>query len=186
MKHLAILTGTLRKAALAVLAAVLLLASAPAAVPVYAQGPTPQPRGAAVVERILARLYEREQAWLKAQANHLERAGQVADKAQQLLDAAKEKGKDVVALEQALAAFRAGLAESQAAHDQAASILGSHAGFDASGQVTDRQAARQTVVQARRSLAEAHRILVKAVRDLRQAVRDWRRGQRSQAPAAAS
>jgi len=106
MKLLAILTGTPRKAALAALAAVLLLASAPAAVPVYAQGPTPQPRGAAVVERILVRLYEREQAWLKAQANHLERAGQVADKAQQLLDAAKEKGKDVVALEQALAAFR--------------------------------------------------------------------------------
>jgi hypothetical protein len=184
MKYFATLAGRPRKVAVAVLAAALLLAGA--AVPVYAQGPTPLPRGLAVVERILSRLYEREQAWLGLQTNHLARAAQAADKAQQLLDAAKEKGRDVTALEQALAAFRAGVAQAQAAHDQAASILGTHTGFDASGQVTDRQAARQTVVRARQSLAEAHRILLRAVRDLRRAVRDWRRSQRLQAPAASS
>lgn len=77
------------------------------------------------------------------------------------------------ALEAALAAFNASVADAQAAHAEAADILGTHAGFDANGKVTDKELAVQTLESAGEVLQEARQILREAEKTLKQAVREW-------------
>ena len=59
-------------------------------------------------------------------------------------------------------------------HQDAASILAAHNGFDANGEVTDRAAARETVKDARRALGEAHMALTQAFWALRDAIEEWK------------
>ncbi len=122
----------------------------------------------------LSNYLKREQNFLTLQETHLQRTGQIASTAQQLIDAAKAEGKDTTSLETALAQFNTDIANAQSEHDQAASILGAHNGFDANGSVTDLSAARQTVVDARTALRSAHASIVQAVTTFRQAVEQWR------------
>jgi hypothetical protein len=156
-------------ALMAVTAVVSLLAIAPA--PVYAQssGPDTQKRNTAL-EQGLVRLND----WKTKQEINLRHAGTAGDKLQALIDKAKAKGKDTSGLETALADYRGELATAQAAYDSAAATLAGHAGFDASGKVSDGQTARQTLENTRKSLEDAHVKLVKAAADLRAAVREWR------------
>lgn len=154
-----------------------------AAAPAFAQTPPP-PAGAdgaqeaARHQERLERLLQRELDWLEGQTNHLARAGEAVARTQEFIDKAKAEGKDTSGLEAALEAFRAGLAEAQAAHDQAQAGLEARAGFDAAGKVTDPQAARQTVAEAGQALRRAHFTLRQAEIDLRQAVREFRRANR--------
>lgn len=126
------------------------------------------------VDKNLSFALQREQNWLERQQLHLNRAAQVATKAQTLIDKAQAKGVDVTDLNKALADFNTTLASARASHDQAASILSAKNGFDANNNVTDRQAAHQTVLDARNNLRQAHLTLVNAVLTLRTTVQDWR------------
>lgn len=167
---------TLRVASAVFLAVALFVSSlAFAPTPVFAQssGPTPQDRVEkrdAALEAALVRLND----WSTKQAINLREAGTAGDKLQDRIDKAKANGKDVAALENALAAFRSLLTNAQASHDAAGVILTAHAGFDANGKVTEPAAARQTVLDARKNLMDAHVTLVKALADLRAEIRDWR------------
>jgi hypothetical protein len=118
--------------------------------------------------------FESEQYWLDRQTLALDRADRGVEKVQQVIDKAAAYGVDVTALEDALAAFTAELPTVQSFRQDAANILAAHDGFDDSGVVVDRQAARDTVMDARRALGEAHMTLTYASWDLQDAVRDWK------------
>ena len=163
-----------------------------AAAPAFAQTETPPAPGtgprlppagpvdpARRTER-LERLLQRELNWLEGQSQHLAKAGEAVTRTQEFIDQAKAEGKDTGGLETALAAFRAELAEAQAAHDQAQALLDARAGF---GKASDPQAARQTVAEAGQALRRAHFTLRQAETDLRQAVREFRRANRPAPPA---
>lgn len=145
-----------------------------AAAPVYAQtGTTPQPKVGQKADNVLSKAYQREQEWLNKQVNLLSKSDEAAARAQQAIDRAKSNGQDTSTLEAALAAFNTEIGTAKTAHDAAAQILSTHNGFDASGNVTDRTAAQQTVVNARQSLNDAHSGMVKAVKDLNAATKSW-------------
>ncbi len=138
---------------------------------------TPPAQASPLLEKAL----QREKQWLTTQEGQIQKASDASKKVLDLIDQAKAKGQDTSALESALAVFQSQLASAQAAHQTASDLLDSHAGFDANGKVTDRVAARQTVLEARQSLADAHQFLVQAVRDLRAAARTWRQALRQKA-----
>ena len=149
--------------------------TAPAAT-AYADDPTPTPRpGQQARDDRLKNWYQREQNWLNVQTRHLAKANEAAGKVQDWINDLKSEGKDTGALEAALATFQSQIATAQASHDTAASLLGAHAGFDDSGNVTDADQARQTLVTARQSLNDAHDILRQAREDLHKAVQDFRK-----------
>ncbi len=156
------------------------MAAAP--LPAYAADeapPTPQaPDAAGRSGATLEHLYQREQTAAGIQADHLAKANEIAGKVQDWIDKLAEQGQDVTDLKAALAGFNDSLGSAQSAHDNAAAILATHAGFDGDGKVTDLQAARQTVHSAGEALRECRRTLMQAARDLRQAARAWRQAHR--------
>jgi hypothetical protein len=129
--------------------------------------------------KALEKAYQRELKWLSIQQEHLNKAGEFTGKVQTFIDEQKAKGKDTSALEAALAAFNQQVAAAQGEHDNAASILSAHAGFDENGQVTNREAARETVKSAHEALANARKTLWQAERELRKALKDWRQTNKS-------
>jgi TolA-binding protein len=141
--------------------------AAPATPP--AQGQTEQTRNAR-----LEQAYQREQKWLGTQQDNLNKMNNVADKVQQFITTQQGKGKDVTALQDALATFKSQITAAQASHMTAADVLSTHLGFDASGHVTDLVQARQTLLDARQSLRDAHDVMRQAVLDLHRAIRAWR------------
>jgi len=169
---------TLRQLMLGAMSGVVVLGLALASVaPAWAAEGTPEPSGERDGRR-LELAFKKLNRWLEAQAKHLERASNGQPKLQELIERAKANGKDVSALEAALAAFNASVAEAQAAHDEAAAILSSHAGFDANGKVIDKELAKQTLESAGEALKEAHQILREAEKTLKQAVREWMKANR--------
>ncbi|MBL8045338.1 MAG: hypothetical protein JNL09_02300 [Anaerolineales bacterium] len=166
---------SVRKLAFGLLSGVAVLGLALAsAAPALAAESTPEPSGVRDGRR-LALAYKNLQRLAEMQGNHLARVStEGVAKVQELIDRAKADGKDVSALEAALATFKASLADAQAAHDEAVNILRTHAGFDDNGQVTDKEQAKETVKSAAEALKEARQILREAEKTLRQAIREWR------------
>ena len=135
--------------------------------------PNAAPTGAQPAPR-LERAFTQEQTVQTRQGKVLDRADTVATKAAAAIAKLKQAGKDVSGLEKILATFKASVDSARLIHDQAAGVLSRHPGFDASGAVTDRVQAQQTVkdvhglqVQFRQGVWPAIRNLVKTVRDLR-------------------
>jgi hypothetical protein len=145
------------------------------ATPALAAAGTPQPKVADGTQ--LKNAYEREQKALATQADNLAKAGESATKVQALIDAQKAKGVDTTAIEAALATAKSQAATAQSSHDTAATVLGTHAGFDASGNVTDVALARETLTSARQSLGDAHTVLQQARKDLQAALKEFRQTQ---------
>ncbi len=157
----------------------LVLAGAIAAWPatsVSAAPGTPPAQGQAQQTRLerLEQAYRREQAWLNKQQDNLNKMKSVADKVQQFITTQQGQGKDVAALQAALAAFQSQITTAQASHTTAANILSTHLGFDANGKVNEAVQARQTLLDARQSLRDAHLVMRQAVLDLHRAIRTWR------------
>lgn len=125
-------------------------------------------------EKALEEFYERLVFALDNQANRLARADEVVTKVGDWLDEQEAAGQDVSSIRDDYDNFVAALAEARGLHDQAASILSTHAGFDDSGVVTDREQATDTVRQAGRNIRDAHRVLSDAVIALRRAIVDFR------------
>jgi hypothetical protein len=137
----------------------------------------PQANGEKAGGRIdarLARAYARTQELFGMQGERLSGAGERADKIQSLIDTAKANGQDTSAVEAALASFKTSVATAQAAHDTAANLLSTHAGFDDKGKVTDREQARQTLQSVREAMRQAHDALDAGRQTLRQALQAWR------------
>lgn len=132
------------------------------------------PKAGAKANEALEKFYQREVKMLAEQEKQLGKANDLATKAQDYIDEQKAKGKDVTKLEAALAKIKAQVAKAKSAHDQAASILNAHAGFDTNGQVTDPAQARQTVTKAQKSLNEAHKILGNTTQEIIRVLKNHR------------
>lgn len=122
----------------------------------------------------LAGLYQREKALLSLQAGHLATLDSITVKLGNLIAALQAKGKDVAPLVEALDKFKADVASARSPHENAAWDLDVHLGFDGLGNVTDLEAARQTVAHAHANLLVAHNLIKRAVYDLRRAIDQWR------------
>ena|SRR5271157_1168623 len=121
----------------------------------------------------LTQAYQHEQSLLATQQTNLSKAGGATSRIQDLISKAQAKGLDTSALASALATFQTQLSTAQGNDSTAAGILSAHNGFDGSGNVTDPNAARQTVQDARQSLQDAHNTLTQATKDLSTAVQAW-------------
>ncbi|PWH17104.1 MAG: hypothetical protein DDG60_02995 [Anaerolineae bacterium] len=87
---------------------------------------------------------------------------------------AKEQGKDVSAVEQALAAYKQALVQAQPYYQQALALVQAQAGFDSNGKVTDLEKARQTVQALAESLKQYRQTLREPLQALREALKTLR------------
>jgi len=174
--------NTIRKSIITALVAVLVIGVVIFALPLgtaaaQTQDPaTPQaPAGKAARIALLEKAYQAEQKALDTQAKNLDRADKLSARIQTLIDTAKGKGLDTSKLQTALAAFNAKVSDAKTLHAKAADILAAHAGFDASGKVTDPAQARKTLTSAHQSLKDARQSLGGSFKDLMNAVKNWRK-----------
>ncbi|HLF01336.1 MAG TPA: hypothetical protein VI547_05135 [Anaerolineales bacterium] len=121
---------------------------------------------------------------IEGQQDRLNFAKDMAAKTESWIKELKTQGKDVSALESALAAYQAALATAQSQHDEAANIMDTQAGFDGNCKVTDREQAADTLRDAGDALRTAHRTLADAGRTLRRAIHEWRKANRPDKPTA--
>lgn len=91
-----------------------------------------------------------------------------------LLAKAKANGKDVRAIETALAAYKDALVKGKPVYEKAQSIVDEHAGFSADGKVTDATTARQTVKNLGEALKQYRDTVGEAAKALRAAIRAFR------------
>jgi chromosome segregation ATPase len=126
----------------------------------------------------LSRRYKEEQQRLKLQDARLNRAAEYAAKVDSIIAKLKAKGKDTAALEQAVAAFRAGIAQARAEWQAASDTLSTHSGFDADGKVSDADQARATLKSAHEHMQSAHTIARGAYKSLHEAIVAYRKANR--------
>jgi len=175
MKHSNIKTKLLSLlSGMALIALIAGLALAPTG-SAYADSATPPAANdKAARDARLEKVYQREQNWLNQQAGNLSKAAEAVTKVQTFIAGQNAKGKDTSALQAALTVFQQQLATAQSSHATAASVLGTHNGFDANGHMTDPVAAHQTLIDARQSLRDAHNTLRQGVLDLHRALKAYR------------
>lgn len=166
----------LRKTVLFALIAALGLAAMPF-VSVSAAGqydpPDPQLEGQIPTER-LERVWARQLRIYERIGNGFERQDAFTERAQRLIDRARENGKDVTALQAALDAFESTLKEAHPIYESANGIVNSHRGFDKDGKVTDPERARETVRAMQEKLKEIRDLMNGTGRALREAIRAFR------------
>jgi hypothetical protein len=109
----------------------------------------------------LEKLYQAELKQLDRQTKMLTTVNNGITRFENFITNQKENGKDPQKLVDLLAKFRTELSKAQAAHDKAAGVLTAHAGFDASGKITDAQLAKTTLKDGEVSLNQARRGLIK-------------------------
>ena len=122
----------------------------------------------------LENLLKREQIVITNQQERLNLSNQAVNAAQQWIADLQAEGKDTAALQTALTAFQNSIAQAQSSFDTAKGILDAHAGFDASGNVTDRAQALKTVVDAGRAERQFHLTITQATINFRTAVHEYR------------
>lgn len=122
----------------------------------------------------LENLLKREQILINNQQERLTLSDQVAATAQQWINDLQAEGKDVTALQAALSAFQAGIAQARGSFNTAKQLLDAHAGFDANGQVTNAAQALKTISEAGRAERQFHLTITPATIDFRVAVRAYR------------
>jgi hypothetical protein len=125
-------------------------------------------------DQLLSLAYKNEQVWLLDQQAAITTADQAGTEVQQLIDAANKAGLNTTDLQNALNVFNTSMAEVKTGHQSAADTLTAHNGFDGNGNVTDRQTARITALDAKQSLWKTHVTLVQASRDLYLVVQTWK------------
>ncbi len=141
-----------KKLLLAVSAAALIFAAFPVT-SAYAADETPPAKGEVSNEK-LEKVWARQlQAYEKIGKAFTDVDAHIA-KFQERIDKAAAKGKDVSALQAALDAYEPALKAAQPTYASIASIVNTHAGFDASGKVTDAEQAKATVEQMRTKMQE--------------------------------
>ncbi len=172
MKKLVGLLTSLGVVAGLIFAAVVVALPAPAAY--AAPAGAPQEQNGARLEN----LFKREQIILTNQQGRIELSNMAVTAAQNWISRLQGQGKDVTALQNALTAFQAGIAQAQTSLTTAQNILSTHSGFDAAGTVTDRQQALQTVKEAGQAERQFHLTITQATRAFRQAVREYRQANR--------
>jgi methyl-accepting chemotaxis protein len=93
---------------------------------------------------------------------------------QTLIDKAKEKGKDVSAVQAAFDAYKAAFVKGKPIYEQAAALVAKHDGFDVSGKVTDTEKAKATVKSLAESIKQYRDTVGEALKTLREAIKAFR------------
>ena len=123
----------------------------------------------------LQKAWAREQTVYARIGKILDQANGLISKIQAKLDDAKAKGKDVSSVQTALDAFSAAVKNVQPIYADLQTIIQSHSGFDASGNVTDSTQALQTVQDFRSKVEEIRQAGVQeAGKALREAIQAFR------------
>lgn len=159
-----------RHTVLAGIAVPVVLASAIAVFPAAPANADPNSPGTEAAPKSqgqrLERLFKFELNQLGNAQHRLDQAARLVTKVQDRIDSLKSQGKDASKLEKALASLKASIATAQGYYESARSILDTHAGFDANGQVTDPAQARETVTAAAKAERDFQKTIGKIVRHL--------------------
>ncbi len=123
--------------------------------------------------QVLALRFQRVTWLAEGQALNLTGADVRADLVQAKIDAWAAAGKDVSALNTAMAAFDAAVVSATTQLASAQSIINARAGFDASGQVISTTLAQQTIQNASTALRTSQMTLRQGERTLWQALRTF-------------
>ena len=115
-----------------------------------------------------------DQDWLSAQQKNLDKAGVVVTDVQNLITLAQANALKTGLLSGALTGFQTRIGKAQTAHTTADGILSTHAGFDASGNVTNVADAAKTIKDASTALLTAHTNLGLAAGGMLIALEAWR------------
>jgi len=135
----------------------------------------------------LQNVWSKEQTIYARIGKILDRANGLITKIQTILDAAKAKGKDVSSVQTALDAFSAAVKNVQPIYADLQEIIQSHAGFDASGNVTDPTQALQTVKDVRSKFEEIRQVgLRETGKALREAIKAFRQANQPATPTPSS
>ena len=173
IKLLLLFKKTIMVALVAALALAALLVTS-----VYASGlndPTNPPADTTQLsDERLERVWARLQRGYERQGRMLERADGMVERFQNLIDRMNENGKDTTTLQAALDAYEEALKEAHPIYESAKGILNSHQGFDANGQVTEREKAIETVKELGNKLKEVRQITGEPGKALREALRAFR------------
>jgi hypothetical protein len=137
--------------------------------------PATKPTTPASANAALSHTYKLEQERLRLQDARLKNADQYAGKIDQLITRLQAKNQNTTALEQAVAAFRASIAQARAEWQAASATLAAHAGFDATGLVTNAEQAGATLKTAHGHLEQTHAIARGAYAKLHAAIVLYRR-----------
>lgn len=156
------------------IALAVLLTVVPAA---YAEsnGPlTPIPGLGRLPNETLVRMHQKEVNWYNDQEDLFKKANSLAEKFQALVTAEAAAQKDVTILQETLTTFQNEIGACREIHNVAGASIFSLAGFGSNGQVKDRLAAGQALIDGRTSLKESHFRLQKAIDDLSKGFAKWR------------
>ena len=163
-----------KKTILLALVAALAVASLPFVRVSAAGADDPQPPSGPVTNGKLEQVWARQQRAYEKLGKGFDRADDFTARAQQLIDRAKENGKDVSALQAALDAFESAIKEAHPIYESGKGIINSHQGFDANGKVTDAEKAKETVQAMHDKLQEVKAAMNGTGKALREAIRDFR------------
>jgi hypothetical protein len=169
-------TALLKKALVLALILAIGLAAVPATT-VSAAGLNDQdnpPSDHPMLDARLEKVWAREQAIYQRQDDRLAKADEFFAKVQSGIDKAIAKSYDASAIQAALDALETAVDAARPIHENAASIIAAHAGFDANGKVTDRAQARETVKLLGQSLKDYRSTVGDPFRALREAVKAFR------------
>ena len=158
-----------KKMILVVLVAVLGFAALPTNV--YAVGLSEEsnpPERLELTEERLEKIWQRELTAYERAGSLLERAERFTERLQSLIDKATEHDLDTTAVQAALDAFNNAVKDAHPVYEGMKGIINSHQGFDADGNVTDFEKAKETV----KEFGEKLRDLRQMTQPSREALRD--------------
>lgn len=139
------------------------------------EGPlTPIPGLGRIPNATLVRMHKQLGGWYTDQENLLKKADSLAARYQELVDASAGK-EHVGILQEGLATFYAEVAACREIHLLAGASIYSLAGFKSNGDVRDRLAAGQQLIDGLASLRDANHRLNLAMRNLRKNFAEYRR-----------
>jgi hypothetical protein len=169
------------KASLVCLLGVMMAASLVFATPastVYAESPVDDPQPPTSDERdgtlFIERVYQRTIRISEHVGKDYDRVSKITERINNVIARLNEHAKDTAPLEEALDTFETSVVLGQPELQKANDILAAHDGFDGSGKVTNREAARQTLKGAREALKNAHQTFHESVRSLIESIRGYR------------
>jgi hypothetical protein len=122
----------------------------------------------------LENVWVRLQARYQIEGNRLSNASKFIAWVQTRIDKAGQKGWDTTSIQAALKALSTVIPAVQTAHNPGAAIIASHAGFDATGKVTDRTTAIATVKSLAQVLKDTRTAMDGTGKALHEAIKAFR------------
>jgi len=139
-----------------------------------AEPPTPPAGSRRISDERIEQIWARLQEVYERQGQWLERADGMTERFQNLIERMNENGKDTTSLQAALDTFEEGLKDTHPIHESAKGIINSHKGFDAEGNVTDREQAIETVRDLGSKIREVRYFIGEPRKALREAIKAFR------------